>query len=82
VQTPLPEFSEKARKAKYQTTALMTIVVDKSGNVTRIIIDRAAGMDLDDRAVERVKTWRFEPATRDGQRVAVEMPIEVSFNLY
>jgi len=82
VQTPLPEFSEKARKAKYQTTALMTIVVDKSGNVTRIRIDRAAGMDLDDRAVERVKTWRFEPATRDGQRVAVEMPIEVSFNLY
>jgi TonB family protein len=39
-------------------------------------------MDLDDRAVEKVKTWRFEPATRDGQRVAVEMPIEVSFNLY
>jgi TonB family protein len=82
VQTPLPDFSEKARKAKYQATALMTIVVDKSGNVTRIRIDRAAGMDLDDRAVERVKTWRFEPATRDGQRVAVEMPIEVSFNLY
>lgn len=82
LQTPLPDFSEKARKAKYQATTLMTIVVDKSGNVTRIRIDRAAGMDLDDRAVERVKTWRFEPATRDGQKVAVEMPIEVSFNLY
>lgn len=82
LQTPLPDFSEKARKAKYQATTLMTIVVDKSGNVTRIRIDRAAGMDLDNRAVERVKTWRFEPATRDGQKVAVEMPIEVSFNLY
>ena len=82
VQTPAPDSSEKAKKAKYQATARMTIVVDKSGNVTRIRIDRAAGMDLDDRAVERVKTWRFEPATRDGQKVAVEMPIEVSFNLY
>jgi TonB family protein len=82
LQTPPPDFSEKAKKAKYQTTVLMTIVVDKSGNVTRIRIDRAAGMDLDDRAVEKVKAWRFEPATRDGQRVAVEMPIEVGFNLY
>ncbi len=82
VSTPLPDFTEKAKKAKYQATALMTIVVDKSGNVDRIRIDRAAGMDLDDSAVERVKTWRFEPATRNGQRVAIEMPIEVSFNLY
>lgn len=82
VHTPIPEFGEKARKAKYSATVLMNIVVDKSGHVTRIRIDRAAGMDLDDRAVERVKTWRFEPATRDGQKVAVEMPIEVSFNLY
>jgi TonB family protein len=82
LQTPLPDFSAKAQKAKYQATVLMTIVVDKSGNVDRIRIDRAAGMDLDDRAVEKVKTWRFEPATRNGQRVAVEMPIEVSFNLY
>jgi hypothetical protein len=37
----------------------------------------AAGMDLDNGAVEKVKTWRFEPATRNGQRVAVEMGIEV-----
>jgi TonB family protein len=80
--TPEPEFSGKARKAKYQATAVMTIVVDKSGYVTRIKIEKAAGMELDDNAVERVKTWRFEPATRDGQAVAVEMNIEVSFNLY
>jgi TonB family protein len=82
ISTPVPDFSEKARKAKYHATELMTIVVDKSGNVARIRIDRAAGMDLDDQAIERVKIWRFEPATRDGQKVAVEMPIEVGFNLY
>jgi len=82
VHTPAPDFSAKAQKAKYQATVLMTIVVDKSGNIDRIRLDRAAGMDLDNEAVEKVKTWRFEPAIRNGQRVAVEMPIEVSFNLY
>ena len=80
--TPAPDFSREAQKAKYQATVLMTIVVDKSGNIDRIRLDRAAGMDLDNEAVEKVKTWRFEAATRNGQRVAVEMPIEVSFNLY
>jgi protein TonB len=39
-------------------------------------------MGLDENAMEALKNWRFEPATRNGQPVAVEMNIEVSFNLY
>jgi TonB family protein len=80
--TPEPEFSEAARQAKFQGTVVVQIVVDKTGNVTRIRLERALGYGLDERAMESVKTWRFEPATRNGQPVAVEMNIEVSFNLY
>jgi TonB family protein len=39
-------------------------------------------MGLDENAMEGVKRWRFNPATRNGEPVAVEMKIEVSFNLY
>jgi len=39
-------------------------------------------MGLDDNAMQRVKTWRFDPARLNGEPVAVEMNIEVSFNLY
>jgi TonB family protein len=39
-------------------------------------------MGLDENAMERLKTWRFKPGTYNGQPVAVEMNIEVSFNLY
>jgi TonB family protein len=80
--TPEPSFSEEARRAKFQGTVTLNIAIDKEGKVFRIRIDKAAGRGLDENAVESVKTWRFVPATRDGQPVAVEMKIEVAFNLY
>ncbi|MGZ4872378.1 MAG: energy transducer TonB [Candidatus Angelobacter sp.] len=80
--TPEPEFSEQARHAKYQGTVVLNIVVDQAGKISRIRLERPLGMGLDENAMEGVKKWRFKPATRNGQPVAVEMAIEVSFNLY
>jgi TonB family protein len=80
--TPEPRFSEAARQAKFQGTVILQIVVDKTGHVARIRLERALGYDLDDNAMEGVKVWRFDPATQNGQPVAIVMNIEVSFNLY
>lgn len=82
IYTPEPEFSEEARNARYQGVVVMTVVVNKTGNIVRIKLQRALGKGLDENAMEGVKQWRFDPATRKGQPVAVEMNIEVSFNLY
>ena len=80
--TPEPEFSEAARHAGFQGTVVLTVVVNKTGNIVRIKLARSLGMGLDENAMEELKSWRFEPATRKGQPVAVELNIEVSFNLY
>lgn len=80
--TPEPEFSSEARNSKFQGTVVLEIVLDKAGTVSRLRIIRALGENLDLNAVEKVKTWRFQPASRNGQPVAVAMNIEVSFNLY
>jgi hypothetical protein len=32
-------------------------------------------------AVERIRQWKFEPATRDGKPIRVMMPMEINFNL-
>ena len=37
---------------------------------------------LDANAIEAVKTWKFEPAMKDGKPVAVQINVEVSFRLY
>ena len=80
--TPEPDFSEKARRARHQGTVLLRIVVDKAGNVARVRLEHALGDGLDENAMDRVKDWRFTPGTHNGEHAAVEMKIEVSFNLY
>jgi TonB family protein len=82
VYTPEPEFSEQARRAKFQGTVVLQIVVNKKGDVVRVRLERALGMGLDQNAMEGVERWRFSPATRNGQPVAVTLNIEVAFNLY
>lgn len=82
IYTPEPEFSEEARHAGFQGTVVLTVVVSKTGNIGRIKLARSLGKGLDENAMEKLKSWRFDPATRKGQPVAVEMNIEVAFHLY
>jgi periplasmic protein TonB len=80
--SPDPEFSEEARKAKYQGTCTLMIVVAADGRPTNIRVVNSLGMGLDEKAIETVKTWRFEPGLKDGHPVNVEMAVEVDFHLY
>ena len=77
-----PEFSEEARKAKYQGTCVLGLIVDANGRPTAIRVLSALGMGLDEKAIESVKNWKFEPGKKDGHDVAVEIAVEVDFHLY
>jgi len=77
-----PDYTELARRARYQGTTVMRAVVDSRGDTTQVQILRPLGMGLDDQAVNVVRQWRFEPAKRDGKPVAVTVDIEVEFRLY
>jgi TonB family protein len=77
-----PEFSEQARSAKYQGTVVLSLVVDKMGQVRNIRVLRPLGFGLDQKAVETVSKWQFKPGTKDGEPVAVELAVEVDFHLY
>jgi TonB family protein len=79
---PEPEYSEEARKAKFQGTVVLSVVVGPDGRTHDIRVRRSLGLGLDEKAVETVRTWRFEPARKDGQPVAVLISIEVNFRLY
>ncbi len=76
-----PEYSEEARKAKYQGAVLLAIVVDASGKTTDVRVLRSLGMGLDEKAVEAVMKWRFRPGRKDGHEVPVIANVEVSFRL-
>ena len=82
IYAPDPEYSEEARKAKYQGTVVLWIIVGPDGRPHDIRVQRSVGMGLDEKAVQAVRTWRFEPARKDGQAVAVQVNVEVNFRLY
>jgi len=82
IYTPDPEYSEEARKAKYQGVCVLWLIVDQSGHPRDIKVARSLGMGLDQKAIEAVRNWKFEPAKKDGQPVAVQINVEVNFRLY
>jgi TonB family protein len=79
---PDPDYSDAARKAKYQGTLLIYLVIDVSGTTRDLQILRPLGLGLDEKAVAAVSTWKFEPAQKDGKPVAVAINVEVNFHLY
>ncbi len=80
--TPDPEYSEEARKAKYQGTVVLWLIVDPNGRPQQVKVARSLGMGLDQKAIEAVRKWTFEPAQKDGKPVAVQINVEVNFRLY
>jgi TonB family protein len=82
IYSPDPEYSEEARKAKYQGTVVLWMIVDADGRPRDMKVMRSVGLGLDEKAIEAVKTWKFEPAHKDGHAVAVQISVEVDFRLY
>jgi len=79
---PDPEYSEEARKAKYQGTVVLWMVVGADGRAQQVRVQRSLGMGLDEKAIEAVRQWKFEPAKLNGQAVPVQINVEVNFRLY
>jgi len=79
---PDPEFSDEARRAKYQGVCVVSLIVDAQGNPQRVQVVRHLGMGLDEKAVEAVRQYKFKPATLQGKPVPVEVNIEVNFRIY
>ncbi len=79
---PDPDYSEEARKAHWQGTVVLTIIVGPDGRVHDVRVARSLGLGLDEKAMEAVRTWKFDPARKDGQAVAVQVNIEVNFHMY
>ena len=80
--TPDPDYSEEARRAKHQGICVLLLVVGADGKTRDIQVARSLGLGLDEKAIEAVKRWKFEPALKDGKTVAVRINVKVNFRLY
>lgn len=76
-----PLYTQEARIAKYQGTALLSVEINADGSVQNAKVLRALGFGLDEKAVEAISQWKFKPGVKDGQPVTVQANIEVNFML-
>jgi protein TonB len=75
------EFSEEARKAKFSGSVEVYLWVEADGTPSHVRVVRGVGMGLDEKAVEAVRKYKFRPATKDGKPVAVDLYIDVNFEI-
>jgi TonB family protein len=80
--TPEPEFTDAARKERYQGSIGINVIVNPEGRITKPRIVRPLGLGLDENAIEAISKWRFAPGTRDGQPVSVAVYIQVDLHLF
>jgi periplasmic protein TonB len=77
-----PTYPESARRAGIEGTSLLRFEITEGGMVSRITVEKSAGHEeLDRAAIAAVQKWRFEPARRGAQAVAVWVTLPVRFEL-
>jgi periplasmic protein TonB len=78
-----PRYPESARRQGVEGITTLRFIVFATGRVGQIAVSRSAGhVDLDRAAVEAVRTWRFDPARRGKEAVAVWVTLPVRFELH
>jgi periplasmic protein TonB len=80
---PQPEYSDEARKAKYQGTVLLDVTVTADGRVINPVVIKGPGLGLEEKALAQVRNWKMRAALGSGGKaVACRVQIEVTFHLY
>ena len=82
VYDPEPEYSKDAREAKVEGTVVLKFILTAEGKPHDIKVIKSLRSDLDQKAIDAVNKWKFEPATKDGKPVAVQLMVQVDFRLY
>lgn len=82
IYSPSPSYSKEAKSAKYQGTCVLRLIVGADGLPYEIRVVRGLGNGLDEKAIEAVQKWKFDPARKNGQPVPVMINVEVQFRLY
>ena len=76
-----PSYTDEARRRAIEGDVELEIVVRQDGSVGNVKVTRTLGAGLEQKAVDAVRQWRFEPARRQGAPVEVVVDVSVEFKL-
>jgi len=76
---PRAPYPRSALTDKISGEVFMTVIVDANGLVESVSVTKSVRKDLDDAAVAAVRTWRFDPASKDRHPVRARLVITMGF---
>lgn len=81
IYTPQPDYTEEAREARREGVCVLSLIVGVDGRTSNIIVTKKLGLGLDEKAVETVRQWKFEPGRRNGRAVPTHLTLNMQFKL-
>lgn len=72
-------ISAKLPKGSKEGSVIVWCVIDEKGKVTQAKVHRSLSKQADANALKAVKSWKFQPAMKDGRPVMVQVLVEVRF---
>jgi periplasmic protein TonB len=83
VYCPNPQYTDEARASKVQGSVTLEVLVGADGRAAQVHLTKGIGMGLDERSLQTVRGWRFNPARDAAHRpITGWITIEVLFRLY
>jgi len=76
-----PDYTEEGRRRNIEGDVVLEIVVRSDGTVGSVKLLSGLGAGLDQRAIDAVRQWRFNPAHRYGTPVDVIVEVAVEFKM-
>jgi eukaryotic-like serine/threonine-protein kinase len=74
-------YPARAQKSRMQGLVVVEMIVTETGEPIDLRIVESAGEILDRAVLDAVKTWRFEPARKEGLKVRVLWPVRQRFEI-
>jgi periplasmic protein TonB len=72
-------YPERALARREFGTVAVRLVVNEDGTTSDLEVTESAGEVLDEAVLRAIRSWRFEPATKDGVNVKVRMLVTQTY---
>ena len=81
IQEVNPDYTPEALKAGIQGTVRLRVGINEQGQVEEAEVVGPLDPGLDQKAIEAVKKWKFQPATLKGKPVAMRARVDLKFHI-
>ena len=81
IKIPIPKYPKSLKKTNSNEDVILRGVISQSGDLIDVTLPAGLSADVQGAVLKVVPQYRFHPATRDGQPIAVLVAIETKFRI-